>query len=106
MESKRPTFHSWSINRSVSSLRTAHFRLTLKIEFLPRSDKAEGNHMERCNMDSRWIVAFLSVLRYLVLLEYLVIYSSYKTACSLVHRIVDYTQPKKDKLEFLLNVTN
>ena len=57
-------------------------------------------------MDSRWIEAFLLVLKYQVLPEYLVTYSSYKTACSLVHRIVDYTQPKKDKLEFLLNVTN
>ena len=57
-------------------------------------------------MDSRWIEAFLSVLRYLVLLEYLVIYSSYKTACSLVHRIANYIQPKNDKLEFLLDVTN
>ena len=65
-----------------------------KIEYLLRSDKVEANHMEQCNMDLKWIEAFLSVLKYQVLLEYLVIYSSYKTACSLVHQIEDYTQPK------------
>ena len=57
-------------------------------------------------MDSRWIEAFLSVSRYLVLLEYLVIYSSYKTACSLVHRIANYIQPKNNNFAFLLDVTN
>ena len=57
-------------------------------------------------MDSRWIEASLLVLKYRVLLEYLVIYSSYKTACSLVHRIEDYTQPKHNKLKFLLYVAN
>ena len=82
------------------------FKLNLKIEFSPRSGKVEENRMEQCNMDSRWIEAFLSVLRYLVLLEYLVIYSSYKTACSLVHRIANYIQPKNSNFAFLLDVTN
>ena len=106
VESKLPTFHSWSITVQFHPSETPICRLTLKIEFLPRSDKVEGNHMERCNMDSRWIEAFLSVLKYLVLLEYLVTCSSYKTACSLVHRIANYIQPKNDKLELLLDVTN
>ena len=82
------------------------FRLTLRIEFLPRSDKVEENRMEQCNMDSRWIEAFLLVLKYPVLLEYLVTYSSYKTACSLVHRIANYIQPKNNNFAFLLDVTN
>ena len=57
-------------------------------------------------MDLRWIEAFLLVLRYLVLLEYLAICSSYKTACSLVHRIANYIQPKNDNFVFLLDVTD
>ena len=73
---------------------------------LPRSDKVEGNHMEQCNMDLKSIEVFLSVLKYQVLLEYLAIYSSYKIACSLVHQIVNYIQPKYNNLKFLLGVTN
>ena len=57
-------------------------------------------------MDSRWIEAFLLVLKYQVLPEYLVTYSSYKTACSLVHRIANYIQPKNSNFAFLLDVTN
>ena len=76
------------------------FKLNLKIEFSPRSGKVEENRMEQCNMDLKSIEVFLSVLKYQVLLEYLVIYSSYKTAYSLVHRIANYIRPKIIILHF------
>ena len=62
--------------------------------------------MEQCNMDLKSIEVFLSVLKYQVLLEYLVIYSSYKIACSLARPIANYIQPKHNNLKFLLGVTN
>ena len=66
-----------------------------KCRHIPHSDKVVENRMEQCNMDLKSIEVFLLVLKCQVLLECPAIYSSYKTACSLVRQIGDCTQPKK-----------